>query len=89
MPTQNKRLIIILLLATVLLLTPALAMQFTEEVKWSLLDFVVAGILLYGAGFLCEFIFRRIAKRKHQIALCSAIIAALILTWIELAVGIF
>ena len=50
--TQNKRLIGIVLTVALLLLIPFIAMQFTNEVKWSLPDFVAAGVLLLGTGLL-------------------------------------
>ena len=39
---QNKRLIGIVLAVPLLLLIPLIAMLFTGEVKWTLLDFIVA-----------------------------------------------
>ena len=33
-----------------MLLIPLVAMQFTQEVVWTLSDFVFAGALLFGAG---------------------------------------
>ena len=86
---QNKRLIGILLTAALLLLIPLIAMQFTDEVKWTLPDFIAAAVLLSGTGLLCELVLRKVKKTKHQIAICLAILAMLLLIWAELAVGIF
>jgi hypothetical protein len=86
---QNKRLIGILLTACFLLLIPLIAMQFTEEVKWTLFDFVVAAVLLLGTGLLCELVLRNVKKISYRIAICVAILAMLFLIWVELAVGIF
>ena len=86
---KNKRLIIIVLLAALLLLIPLIAMQFTNEVNWTLFDFIVAGILLFGAGLLCELVMRKVNKTGYRIVLCLVILAALFLIWAELAVGIF
>ena len=61
-------------------------MQFTDEVNWTLFDFVIAGILLIGTGLICEFTLRKI---KYRIAIIIAIFVVLLLIWIELAVGIF
>jgi hypothetical protein len=85
----NKRLTGILLTVTLLLSVPLIAMQFTAEVKWSLLDFIVAAVLLFGTGLLCEFVMRKFKKKGHRIALCAILLAALLLVWVELAVGIF
>lgn len=86
---KNKRLIGIVITVALLLLVPLIAMQFTNEVNWTLFDFVVAGVLLLGTGFLCELVMRKVPKIKHRIAICVVLLAAVILIWIELAVGIF
>lgn len=86
---KNKRLIIILSVVGVLLLVPFVAMQFTDEVKWSGFDFLVMGILLLGTGLLCELILRKVTNRSNRIILCIVVLGVLVLTWMELAVGIF
>lgn len=68
---------------------PLVAMQFTEEVNWSLFDFIVIGALLSGTGLIYELAVRRIADKKVRIIAGLALSAALILVWAELAVGIF
>jgi hypothetical protein len=57
---ENKRLMGIVLTVVVLLLIPLIAMQFTNEVNWTLFDFVVAGVLLLGTGFICELVIRKV-----------------------------
>lgn len=86
---QNKRLIWILLIVAIILFIPLIAMQFTEEVNWTLLDFIAAGVLLLGAGLMCELVLRKVRKAKHRIVICIAILTTLLLIWAELAVGIF
>ena len=86
---QNKRLIIIVLTSVIILLIPLIAMQFTDEVNWSLFDFIIAGALLLGTGLMCELAIRRINKIKYRIAICLALLVVLLLIWAELAVGIF
>lgn len=86
---KNKRLAIIVLGVLILLLIPLLAMQFTEEVNWTLLDFVVAAALLLGTALMCELTLRKINKPRDRIAICVAILVLLLLIWAELAVGIF
>lgn len=86
---QNKRLIIIGLITAILLLIPFISMQFTDEVNWTLIDFVVAGVMLFGTGLLCDFALRSIKKIHYRIAVCAAILLAFLLIWAELAVGIF
>jgi ABC-type cobalt transport system substrate-binding protein len=85
----NKRLIAILMVVAVLLAIPLVAMQFTDNVKWSPSDFIAAGILLLGTGLACEFVLQKVKKIPQRIAIIVAILAALVLIWLELAVGIF
>jgi len=86
---KNKRLTFILLTVAFLLLIPLLTMQFTDEVNWTLLDFVAAGLLLLGTGLMCELVLRKISKTKNRIIICAAILIAFLLIWAELAVGVF
>ena len=86
---QNKRFIIIVLMSAILLLIPLITMQFTDEVNWTLFDFVVAGALMLGTGLMCELVIRKINKITYRIAICSALLVILLLIWAELAVGIF
>lgn len=86
---QNKRLIGIVLIVAFLLLIPFTAMQFTDEVSWTLPDFVVAGVLLLGTGLLGELVLRTVSKIEYRIAICGVLLLALVLVWLELAVGIF
>ena len=89
MVTQNKRLIIILLSVPLLLLIPFIAMQFTNEVNWSPLDFLVMGILLLSLGLLGELGWRKVKKMEHRTLFFVALLLAFLLIWAELAVGIF
>ena len=89
MTTENKRLTGIMLTVATLLLIPFIAMQFTNEVNWTLSDFIVAGVLLFGTGLLCELVMRKVHKIEYRIAICAVLLLALFLIWAELAVGIF
>ncbi|MFA5669311.1 MAG: hypothetical protein WC967_08705 [Balneolaceae bacterium] len=86
---KNQRLKLILITIALILLAPLVAMQFTDEVNWNVFDFIVAAILLGSAGLVFEFIQRSIKKSKYRIILSATILIVLLLTWIELAVGIF
>lgn len=89
MEIPNKRLTGILLTATLLLFVPLIAMQFTSEVSWTLSDFAVAAVLLFGTGMLCELAFRKGKTTPQRMVLCAIIVCALVLVWAELAVGVF
>lgn len=86
---KNKRLLYIVLSVAFLLLIPFLAMQFTNEVMWTLSDFIVAAVLLFGTGLLCELVLRKATKLRHKVILCTVLLFGLVLIWIELAVGLF
>ncbi len=86
---KNKRLIGIIVTVALLLLIPLIAMQFTNEVNWTLLDFIVAGVLLLGTSLMCELVIRKISKIKYRIAICVTLLVILLLIWAEIAVGIF
>lgn len=86
---NNNRLTIILSAAGFLLLVPLVAMQFTKEVNWTLSDFIVAGVLLFGTGGLIELAIRKINKVGTRVWVILGILIILFLVWAELAVGIF
>lgn len=88
MKTQNIRLIAIFLTVAALLLVPFIAMKFTDEVKWTPFDFVVAGVLLLGTGLAIEIVLRIVKQFKYRLAMCAAILFALFIVWAELAVGL-
>ena len=87
--TQNIRLTGILITASVLLLIPLVAMQFTSEVVWTTSDFIIAGVLLFGTGLLCELTMRKVKSTKGRLALVTTILGLLFIIWAELAVGVF
>ena len=86
--TRYRALIRILLMTALILLLPLIAMRFTDEVVWNLADFAVAGVLLIGAGLTFELIARNAGSFAYRVAVGIAIAAALLLIWINLAVGI-
>ena len=86
---KNKRFIGILLTATMLLCIPLIAMQFTNEVNWTLSDFIIAGVLLLSTGIIIEAVARNVRNRKTRIGIVLGILMAFLLVWAELAVGIF
>jgi hypothetical protein len=86
---QKIRLAGILIAATILLLIPLIAMQFTSEVNWSPGDFIAGGILLFGTGLACEFVMRKVKNIGSRLVICGVILLVFLIVWAELAVGIF
>ncbi len=70
-----------------LLIIPLVAMQFNAEVDWGLRDFVIMGILLFGAGFAIDQIARN-ARKQYQALYILLLVALFFLVWAELAVGV-
>ena len=85
---QNRNIIRIVLAAALILLLPLLAMQITDEVVWDLTDFAVAFVLLVGTGLMYELAVRKSGNIAYRAAIGVALAAALLLVWINLAVGI-
>ncbi len=86
---KYKRLLIIVCSTSLLLLIPLIAMQFTPEVKWDIIDFIAAGAILLSLGFGIGFIIRKVRQPNTRIIAVLAILFLFILVWMELAVGIF
>lgn len=71
-----------------ILMIPLVAMQFSEEVNWTLSDFVVAGVLLLGTGLTYVVIANKVNKR-YRMAVGLGLLFMLLWLWVELAVGLF
>ena len=85
---RSRTLLWLVVATSVLLLIPLIAMQFTEEVNWSVADFAVMGLMLLVSGSLFVLVTSG-TSRKRQLIVGSAIAMAFLYVWAELAVGIF
>jgi hypothetical protein len=85
---NNKRVMRIALAIIGLLSIPLIAMQFTDEVAWSGSDFLIMGIMLSVAGALYEIGARMSTNTPYRVGLATAVGTGLLLTWMNLAVGI-
>lgn len=88
LPAALKSAVRVALATVLILLLPLLAMQFTDEVAWTLLDFAVAAVLLFGAGLTYELVARKAGNSAYRAAVGVAVAAALLLVWLNLAVGL-
>ena len=75
-------------LAGALLLAPLVAMQFTDEVQWTMGDFFVFGLMLGTAGALLELAVRNGGNGAYRLGVALTVFGAFLLLWINLAVGI-
>ncbi|MGN7867184.1 hypothetical protein [Chryseobacterium sp. 22458] len=89
MITQKQKTIAIYALPLALLTIPMLGNIFSKEVNWTAADFLIAGILLFTTAFLINLVRNKIKKQSRKIMLSIFILLALVLIWLELAVGIF
>lgn len=85
---KNKNILLIAVIVTLLLMVPLIAMQFTDEVNWSLFDFIIAGTILFSTGLAYELIARKGGTIAYRLALGTALISILFLVWANLAVGL-
>lgn len=62
--------------------------QFVSGWNWSPSDFLVMGVLIFGAGLLAEIANMKIKNKNYKIAAIAAVLVVLLITWVHLAVGI-
>lgn len=72
----------------IILSFPLITMQLTNEVNWTISDFLVMGILLFSTVFTIDFVLKKVKTLKSRLILIFAIVILLVLVWAELAVGI-
>ncbi len=71
-----------------LLLIPLVGMALTDEIKWSIIDFIIMGFLLTLLGFGINFIINQSKNLKNRILYIGILVSIFLLIWAELAVGI-
>jgi hypothetical protein len=71
-----------------ILLVPLFAMQFSDEMAWTLADFVAAGVLLFGSGLTYVLVARKAGNLTYRLAVGVAVATALLLVWLVGAVGV-
>jgi hypothetical protein len=86
---MNKKVRNLGIIVLAILGIPFLAMLCSSAVKWSLADFILAGILLFGTGILGLVIMQQTSKLPWRILLLALLLIVVLLVWAELAVGIF
>ena len=87
--TQTQRSIAIYSVAALVLAIPFIAMRFTQEVNWSGLDFLIAGILLFSSAAIINLVLNKVKTSGKRLFLVFVILLVLFLVWAELAVGLF
>ena len=72
----------------ILLLIPFILNKNIEGFNWSMVDFVIMGVLIFSCLLLVGF-FKRKYRGKSKILAMIITVMVFILFWVELAVGIF
>lgn len=73
----------------VLLLIPLTGMAMSEQVRWSVLDFAIMGLMLCCVAFAVELVLRRFRTTRMRLVLCAGVLLCFAVVWAELAVGVF
>ncbi len=85
---RSRRLTVLAAVVALILMIPLIAMQISDEWNWDLFDFVFAGTLLFGAGLTYELVANKGGTAAYRSAVGLAVATALILVWVNAAVGI-
>ena len=86
---DRQKTTIIFAVPVLLLLLALLGNTFVEGWNWSVSDFLIAAVLLFGTVFFVNLVIRSKKKILSKLAICFVILFVLVLIWAELAVGIF
>lgn len=84
-----KRFSILTFAPLALLLIPLIAMHYSDEVHWTLIDFAIMGVLLLVAGMSTQRVVKRVKSFPRRATYIILVILLFLLVWAELAVGIF
>lgn len=84
----NKLILGVAFVTILVLLIPLIAMQFTDEVIWTLSDFIFAGILLFAAGASFVLVLTKNSGNMYKVGMSIAIVSTFLLIWVNLAVGL-
>lgn len=86
---KSQRRKIIAGVIVVFLMLPVIGMMISENVNWSIADFVIAAILLSIGGLGVDLIFSKLKTRRARILTLIIVFVLFALVWGELAVGLF
>lgn len=73
----------------ILLLLPLIGMFVSNEINWSIFDFIIMGILILSMSFGIKQVLKATKNIKYRMLIIGIILIVFLLVWAELAVGIF
>ena len=72
-----------------LLLIPLIGMAISDEINWSVFDFIIMGFLLILLSIGINFVIKHVKNLKNRFLYIGILVLIFMLIWAELAVGIF
>ena len=72
-----------------LLLIPLIGMAITDEINWSLFDFIIMGSLVIFLSIGINFVSNRTKNLKNRYLYIGILVLIFTFIWAELAAGIF
>lgn len=84
-----KRIFLIPVIFLSLLFIPLISMQFSDQVKWTTIDFVAMGGLLLAAALGVNLIISKNVNLLRRTVFIILLIIAFMAVYVELAVGVF
>ena len=72
-----------------LLLIPLFGNIFSNQVNWSLFDFIIMGLLLGMLGIIIHYIIEKVRNKTFRIVPIIFVLIIFLMIWAELAVGVF
>lgn len=84
----NKSLAGLALATAAILMIPLIGMQFSDEIVWTLSDFVIMGAILFGTGLAYLFVTQKSSHAAFKAAVAFALFTGFFLIWSNMAVGI-
>jgi hypothetical protein len=84
----SKRIATYFLIVIAILSIPLIAMRFTSEVNWTLLDFLMASFLIITSLTLIEITLQNFKNKTFKITTVFVILFLFLLLWVDLSVGI-
>jgi hypothetical protein len=72
-----------------LLLIPLFGNIFSNQVNWSLFDFIIMGLLLGVLGIIIHYIMEKVRNKTFRIVTIIFVLIIFLIFWAELSVGVF
>ncbi len=85
----KKRHFILISVPLLIFSIPLIATNFSRDVNWTLSDFVLAAVLLFGTALMIEITLRHASNLILRITIITVLLLLLFSIWVELAVGVF